>query len=115
MAEFQDVMRQWKRMCMEMGKEDEYTACDKCELRSFGCPAIYEQECNGADWSHVENVVTKWAAEHPEPVYPSIAKYLEQFGITIRRDGSLEADFFKANEPMSADMAKMLGINSGRV
>ena len=49
--------------------------------------------------------------EHPEPKYPSIAKYLERFGITIRRDGSLQADFFKANEPMSAYTANLLGIS----
>jgi hypothetical protein len=104
-------MKDWKRMCNAMGQEDEYTACDKCDLRSFGCPAIYENECNNADWNHVESVVTSWAAEHPEPVYPSIAKYLERFGILIRRDGSLEADYFKANEPMGEDLAKLLGID----
>ena len=58
-----------------------------------------------------EEIIMTWAAEHPEPVYPSIAKYLERFGIIIRRDGSLQADFFKANEPMSTYIANLLGIS----
>ena len=81
MADFVQMMKDWKRMCNAMGQEDEYTACAKCDLRDFGCPAIYEKECDSADWKHVENVVAKWVAEHPEPVYPSWGEWLEKQGI----------------------------------
>lgn len=65
----------------------------------------------GDDLAHeIECVIMTWAAEHPEPVYPSVAEYLERLGIIIRRDGTMEADFFKANEPMNADVAKLLGL-----
>ena len=101
MAEFQKVMREWKRMCKSRGNiPDDFADAESALLFAFDRP------------DEIERLVMEWAAEHPEPVYPSIAKYLEQFGITIRRDGSLEADFFKANEPMSADTAKLLGISS---
>jgi len=104
-AEYIEVMKQKRRMC------NYYALC------IMGCPLNDIDFCNknsgektNADFPEVERRVMSWAAEHPEPVYPSIAKYLEQFGITIRRDGSLEADFFRANEPMSADIAQKLGI-----
>ena len=32
MADFVQTMKDWKRMCNAMGQEDEYTACDKCDL-----------------------------------------------------------------------------------
>lgn len=44
------------------------------------------------------------------PVYMTMAQFLEQFGIIVRREGTLEMDFFKANEPMSEEMAKRLGV-----
>ena len=78
MAEFVQTMKDWKRMCNAMGQEDEYTACDKCDLRSFGCPAIYAKECDYADWDHVENVVTAWAAEHQEQVYPTWYEFMRE-------------------------------------
>lgn len=110
MADFVQTMKDWRRMCDEMSSDDKYNACVNCPLKDYGCPAIYETENASTDWGHIEKVVTAWATEHPEPVYPSIAKYLEQFGIIIRRDGTLQTDFFKANEPMSADIAQKLGI-----
>ena len=115
MADFVQTMKDWKRMCNAMGQEDEYTACDKCDLGSFGCPAIYENECNNADWNHVESVVTSWAAEHPEPVYPTWVEWLHT---TSAVDGTLDipvgdgAIFRMAikNEPIPAELAEKLGI-----
>lgn len=102
MAEFQEVMRQWRRFCKS------HNNCGECEFDGKGiCGDHHLTEVPFAD---IELRIMAWAAEHPEPVYPSIAKYLERFGIIIRRDGTLEADFFKANEPMSAEIAQKLGI-----
>lgn len=105
MADFVQTMKDWKRMCNAMVQEDEYTACDKCDLGLFGCPAIYENECNNADWNHVESVVTTWAAEHPEPVYPS---YLEVFGWGHKKTWAEIKDIL-AN-PIPADIAQKFGI-----
>lgn len=106
MGEFLDVIHQTKRICKSVNGN-----CGRCLMGEFSCPnnARFDST-DEQEFIDFANAVMSWAAEHPEPVYPSIAKYLEQFGITIRRDGSLQADFFKANEPMSADMAKLLGI-----
>lgn len=107
MVEFQEVMKQWLRMCKA------YPKCEGCKLNAYD-EFGYKYNCheNGilCNIDRVESVIMAWAKEHPESVYPSVAKYIEQFGIIIRRDGTLEADFFKANEPMSADIAQKLGI-----
>ena len=113
--DFVQTMKDWRRMCKhysgESMKDEQHSCVDMCPLgHNTACGMI--EDALDSDIEVMAKEVAKWAAEHPEPVYPSIAKYLEQFGIIIRRDGSLQADFFKANEPMSADMAKLLGISS---
>ena len=101
MAEFHEVMRQWVRARKATcGITGEYEHLSNLSLNLW----------NDGRIAQLEKEVMQWAAEHPEPVYPSIAKYLERFGIIIRRDGTLQTDFFKANEPMSADIAQKLGI-----
>ena len=112
MAEFSEVMRQWSRMCGAM--LDQEGKCENCGLlKTYRVCCGVPNAATSEDFAEVERVVMAYAAEHPEPVYPSIAKYLERFGIIICCDGSLQADFFKANKPMSADMAKLLGISPG--
>ena len=106
-------------MCNAMGQEDEYTACDKCDLRDFGCPAIYEKECDSADWNHVERVVAKWAAEHPEPQYPTWAEYIAMLmldDIPRRNDSTPQTlGLWMNNTPIPADIAQKLGIEPKEV
>ena len=113
MADFVQTMKDWKRMCNVMGQEDEYNACEKCGLGMFGCPAIYEKECDDADWKHVEKVVVPWAAEHPEPVYPTWVEYLVGIGVIPHEirletaDALMDTHLLK---PIPADIAQKLGI-----
>ena len=117
MADFVQTMNDWKRMCNEMGKENEYTACDRCGLKEFGCPAIYERGCDDANWNRVEKVVTAWAAEHPVPVYPTWREWLLQMGLFEMRqiDPRYEGRETSPNwdtllKPIPADIAQKLGI-----
>ena len=61
MAEFKEVMKQYKRMCNAYSHYD-------------GCPgicdpsALYDEE----DFDIWETTVMNWARNHPEPVYPTI-------------------------------------------
>lgn len=117
MAEFVQTMKEWKRMCNVMAQEDEYTACDKCDLRDFGCPAIYEKECDSADWNHVERVVAKWAAEHPAPAYPTWKEWLEEQRVVVHFDSvnnkgtTVKWELTnKSNCHIPADIAQKLGI-----
>lgn len=109
MTEYNEIIKQFKRMCGYYSRNKGQKSCPMCT----SYPNCNIGQCRKIAFekpAHFAATVIRWKAEHPEPVYPSIAKYLEQFGIIIRRDGSLEADFFKANEPMSADVAKLLGV-----
>lgn len=65
MAEFQEVMKQAKRMCVTVND------CDQCELMTdAGCRfAIFADD---AKYSHeIERIVMDWAEKHPEPRYPT--------------------------------------------
>ena len=72
MAKFTEVMRQARRMC----KTHEY--CGSCPLwdtaESF---CRIDTECYSDD-SVIENIVMQWAAEHPEPVYPTWNEWYRQ-------------------------------------
>lgn len=116
--DFVQTMKDWKRMCNAMEQEDEYTACDKCDLRDFGCPANYEKECDSADWKHIENVIAKWAAEHPESLYPTWGEWLEKQGVVKKvlspryeEDGTCcYIAMYEIKKPIPADIAQKLGI-----
>ena len=67
MAEFKEVMKQYKRMC------NAYPQCNGCPfIEELGCncqpDALIEEE----DMDIWETTVMDWAHNHPEPVYPTI-------------------------------------------
>lgn len=112
MAEFQEVMRQFNRMC---------GACAGC----YNCPL---QEPDGADLcsistfvndsEHIEREIMKWAVEHPEPKYPTFAEWLNSIGVIIGTVPlhlpNVPVNVCQAGEKMfesiPADIAEKLGI-----
>ena len=87
MAEFVDVLRQFDRMCKANA------GCFNCPLHK---PDGVSDECSiGAfvnDSERIEREVMKWAAENPEPVYPTWGEYLH----TLH------------NEPSSRELSKLI-------
>ena len=75
MAEFQEVMKQWRRMCNKMREHGDWCQYSKCPL-SGKC-----QLPSTTDIAETEGVVMQWAAEHPEPIYPTFGEWLEKQGI----------------------------------
>lgn len=65
MSEFKIVHRNMVRMCDAMRAED--NGCAPCPLDGICAKFITLSEDAIAT---IERVVTQWAAEHPEPVYP---------------------------------------------
>ena len=68
MAEFTEVMRQVKRMCDATVS----ARCHECTLwrpETESC-SLYGDD-DGVDYADMERRVMAWAAEHPEPRYPS--------------------------------------------
>lgn len=101
MADFVQTMKDWKRMCSAMEKLRPNDPCAGCRLEGYGCPAIYENNSH-VDFHNVEKQVSAWAAEHPEPVYPSWYEYLTDM---------YHAAWNMINDkPIPADIAQKLGI-----
>lgn len=98
MAEFSEVMRQWRRMC-------KHSDCESCEIIDkhsvHPCDKSMD-ELSEDDLQQIEHIVMEWAAEHLEQVYPTWGTWLtEKFGYDLR--GIIY-------DHIPADIAEKLGI-----
>ena len=111
MAEFAEVMRQWGRLC------DYYSqsSCHGCPVdeEGFNC-ACEKQGCSKSSAEELEAVIMSWAAEHPEPVYPTWGDWLAEQGVVIKdKIGENKYKYNtlrKVSTPIPADMAERLEI-----
>jgi hypothetical protein len=98
----------------------------------MGCPLNDTDFCGknsgekiSADFSEVERRTMAWAAEHPEPFYPTWEEWLQSVGVMESSKGllsRLQGQLFidgipthavptsKVLQPMDADIAQKLGI-----
>ena len=67
MGEFTEVMRQARRMC-ESVRDGQCSECPIGNAKVLECGITVTSEM---DCKEVERRVMQWAAEHPEPVYPT--------------------------------------------
>lgn len=67
MAKFIEVMEQAKRMCKAFGDGH----CSECPIGHANALECEITVTSGMDCEEVERRVMQWAAEHPEPVYPT--------------------------------------------
>ena len=101
MAEFQEVIKHWGRM-LDSHKHGESIAFEA----SVPADAFKDAKL-------VEEIVMKWAAEHPEPVYPTWVEYLVGIGVIPHEirletaDALMDTHLLK---PIRADIAQKLGI-----
>ena len=82
MAEFKEVIKQWKRMCESFSHNSyaEFKPCaDKC---SVGANHVCGEICEATvkEIEEFEAAVIKWAAERQEPVYPTWGDWLLSVG-----------------------------------
>ena len=119
---FQEVMRQWRRMCVAF-KE----GCERCpQYCEYQCYNTVKRVFEHGDIESLESNVMSWAAENPEPVYPTWREWLIKRGLIdfkvdfkslsyspyLALQGSpvIECLNAKASEPIPADIAQKLGI-----
>ena len=96
MAEFQEVMRQAKRMCERFGRD-----CAGCGIAGGHCPlGPIPENWDVSDFENIERIVMDWAAANPEPKYPTWTEWLRTFS----------ADGVDLYAPIPADIAEKLGI-----
>lgn len=104
MAEFQEVMRQWVRA----------RKATKCRGEENDMLAVYPLEAYDDKLiAGIEERVMAWAAEHPEPVYPTWAEYLVSIGVLPEETSkdTLIKDLSKGMmKHVTADIAQKLGI-----
>ena len=110
MPDFVQTMKDWRRMCQHMEKMGGDRSCDICPLG--GCNAIYEDDGN-TDYAEIKKKVATWAAENPEPVYPTWVEYLVSIGVIPHEirletaDALMDTHLLK---PIPAYIAQKLGL-----
>ena len=122
MAEFTEIIRQGARMCRA---QNECTSCPALRIfdPSKWCPFYAWREYLNR-LSDTENAVSAWAAEHPEPRYPTWREWHEAtfpnvnhsivcpkvFG-AVTEDKCIKIKCENCREsPIPADIAEKLGI-----
>lgn len=122
MAEFQEVMKQWRRMC------DKHQCADKqCGAVAYDliCPITISHngypcdsgfvDCSPESMAQVEQIVMKWAAEHPEPVYPTWGEWFLKTNQVPNIDGFINDWSGVINSRIPAKFAEKLGIKPKKV
>lgn len=106
MAEFEEVVKQFRRMCETQGCDGcpMYPACNigQCRKIAFERPKEFEAK------------VMQWAQEHHEPVYPTWGDWLAEQGVVIKdKIGENKYKYNtlrKVSTPIPADIAEKLEI-----
>lgn len=105
MAEFVDVIRQTKRICKSVNGN-----CGRCLMGEFACPnnARFDNT-DEQEFIDFANAVMSWAAEHPEPVYPTWEDWLLDIGV-IRKGMSWSDLNIPLRKSIPANIAEKLGL-----
>ena len=110
--EFQEVMKQWQRMCESM--QGGISKCDNCPLLEVICQYRPNEKEHFAE---AEKIIANWAAKNPEPVYPTWKEWLEEQRVVVHFDSVSEKGTKvkweltnKSNCRIPADIAEKLGI-----
>ena len=66
-------------------------------------------------YEDIELRIMSWAADHPEPVYPTWAEWLMEHGLVYASDSAYMKPWFVVNQrriekPIPDDIAQKLGI-----
>ena len=119
MAEFSEIIKQLGRIC-----ESNFGECDICDLRPF-CPSrtFLDKYAKSGRAERLEKMVMKWAAEHPEPVYPLWGEWLISIGAARREPTGIPFQIANGDiidppykiavnlyDPIPAEIAQKLGI-----
>ena len=117
MAEFVEVMKQKKRMC------EKYKGGGICTSIDYNiCPLKGHELCNKPitcinidKIQEGEGIIMRWAADNPEPVYPTWGEWLLQTcQVGITTNGKNDWDGLLLSH-IPADIAQKLGIEPKEV
>lgn len=100
MADFAEVMRQWVRARKATASSTEENVLSVYPLEEYDDALIADIEKN----------IMRWAAENPEPVYPTWAEWLGRKVSGVDADSIYEAWHVLCTTPIPIDLAEKLGI-----
>lgn len=95
MAEFKEVMKQYKRMCKS------YPGCVDCPLVELGWDCQPDALIEEEDFDIWETTVMEWARTHPESTYPTLHEIFDR--MVNKMGGALD-------KPITAALAKEFNI-----
>jgi len=104
-AEFAEVMRQWVRVRKATASSTEENVLSVYPLEEYDDALIADIEKN----------VMQWAAEHPEPVYPTWVEWLVDSGVFPQKMSTIPSVAFNTirdslSVEIPADIAEKLGV-----
>ena len=102
MAEFQEVMKQWRRFCKS------HNNCGECEFDGKGICG--EAHLTDIPYADIELRIMAWAAEHPERMKTTWGEYLCNIGLIHDCTESEDVLLRLFNNVIPADIAQKLGL-----
>lgn len=106
-----DFLKSWKRMCKSMTEMD---GCEDCPIvRNTHGARCGDMPCEMQDVESIAREVEKWAAEHPDLVYPNWNQWLVSIGVIPKEiDNSQYRAIIDLGliKPIPADIAEKLGV-----
>lgn len=105
MAEFQEVIEQWKRRCEHCEKHENV----KCDINGYVCGG-FDQMRQYINPEFIERDVMSWAAKKPKPVYPTWMEWLAANVPGVDADSIYEAVRVLNRTRIPADIAQKLGL-----
>ena len=125
MAEFQEVMKQAKRMCRQIADCNEcpLDLPEGCKMQPYSLPDKWDVE----EFEKAADIVMDWAEKYPEPRYPTWNEwYKATFPNSNYHTSPCPSMFYKIcetsnyhaevecyeckNTPIPADIAEKLGV-----
>lgn len=117
MTNFLQTMKDWRRMCKyysdESMKDRQHSCVDMCPLgHNTACGVI--EDALDSDIEVMAKEIAKWAAEHPEPMYPTWWNYMRMIGVIPDELGDKTLGevtvYSLMNTRIQSDIAEKLGI-----
>lgn len=107
---FQEVMKQWNRMCCAMHNCEDCEIYKKC-LRQYCLRHVFglNFDCNAI--KAIELIVIQWAKDNPEKIYPTWGEwFLQTCQVPLTSDLKHNDWETTLNSHIPVDIAQKLGV-----
>lgn len=99
MAEFNEVMANWGRMCREMNREGNALSCSRCKLNKKICDKLI-RDYDESIAKDAEEDIMAWAEKNPDYKNPTWIEFLVEHGFLVEQKQEvmmLEGDKVEVN------------------